>query len=37
VLDAQRQIRQARLSRLKAQVDARVRLAEVERLLGVDQ
>jgi len=34
LLDAQRQIRQARLGQLKAQVDAQMRLAEVERLLG---
>ena len=34
LLDAQRQIRQARLGQLKAQVDAQLRLAEVERLLG---
>lgn len=36
LLDAQRQIRQARLGQLKAQVDAQLRLAEVERLLGED-
>ncbi len=36
LLDAQRQIRQARLSQLKAQVDAQMRLAEIERLLGED-
>ncbi|QDX80371.1 transporter [Denitratisoma sp. DHT3] len=36
VLDAQRQIRQARQERLKAQVEAQVRLAEIERLLGED-
>ena len=34
LLDAQRQIRQARLSQLKAQVDAQMRLIEIERLLG---
>lgn len=34
LLDAQRQIRQARLGQLKAQVDAQTRLAEIERLLG---
>ncbi|TXT38585.1 MAG: outer membrane efflux protein [Comamonadaceae bacterium] len=34
LLDAQRQIRQARLGQLKAQVDAQLRLAEMERLLG---
>ncbi|WP_404977060.1 TolC family protein [Accumulibacter sp.] len=36
LLDAQRQIRLARQNQLKAQVDARIRLAEVERLLGDD-
>jgi cobalt-zinc-cadmium efflux system outer membrane protein len=36
LLEAQRQIRQARQSQLKAQVEAQVRLAEVERLLGED-
>lgn len=36
LLDAQRQIRQAKLSRNKAQVEAQVRLAEIERLLGED-
>lgn len=36
LLDAQRQIRQAKLSRIKAQVEAQVRLAEIERLLGED-
>ena len=34
--DAQRQIRQARQNQLKAQVDAQMRLAEIERLLGED-
>lgn len=34
LLDAQRQIRQAKQNRLKAQVDSRMRLAEIERLLG---
>lgn len=34
LLDAQRQIRQARLGQLKAQVDATLRLTEIERLLG---
>lgn len=34
LLDAQRQIRQAKQNQLKAQVDAQVRLAEIERLLG---
>ncbi len=36
LLDAQRQIRQAKQNQLKAQVDARIRLAEIERLLGED-
>ncbi len=36
LLDAQRQIRQAKLSQLKAQVDAQMRLADIERLLGED-
>ncbi len=36
LLDAQRQIRGAKLSQLKSQVDAQIRLAEVERLLGED-
>ncbi len=34
LLDAQRQIRQARLGQLKAQVEAQLRLAELERILG---
>lgn len=34
LLDAQRQIRQAKQNQLKAQVDAQIRLAEIERLLG---
>jgi outer membrane protein TolC len=34
LLDAQRQIRQARQSQIKAQVEARMRLIEIERLLG---
>ncbi|MDD2924928.1 TolC family protein [Rhodoferax sp.] len=34
LLDAQRQIRQARLSQIKAQVDAQMRLADIEKLLG---
>ena len=33
LLDAQRQIRLARQSQLKAQADAQIRLAEVEKLL----
>lgn len=36
LLDAQRQIRKARLDELKAQTDARIRLAEIEKLLGED-
>jgi cobalt-zinc-cadmium efflux system outer membrane protein len=36
LLDAQRQMRTARLGQLKAQVDARMRLADVERLIGED-
>ena len=36
LLDAQRQIRKARLDRLKAQVEAQLRLAEIERILGED-
>ena len=34
LLDAQRQIRQARLGQLKAHVDAHTRVAELEKLLG---
>jgi outer membrane protein TolC len=34
LLEAQRQIRQARLSQLKAQVEAQLRLADIEKLLG---
>lgn len=36
LLDAQRQVRQARLSQLRAMTEARVRLAEIERMLGED-
>lgn len=36
LLDAQRQIRQAGQSRLKAQVEAQMRWAEIERLIGED-
>lgn len=36
LLDAQRQIRQAKQSRIKAQAEAQARLAEIERLLGED-
>ena len=35
-LEAQRQILQARLGRLKAELEMQVRLAEIERLLGED-
>jgi len=34
LLDAQRQIRMARQSQIKAQAEAQTRLAEIERLLG---
>jgi cobalt-zinc-cadmium efflux system outer membrane protein len=34
LLDAQRQIRKAKLDRLKAQAEAQARLADIERLLG---
>ena len=34
LLDAQRQIRQAKQNRIKAQADAQARLADIERLLG---
>jgi outer membrane protein TolC len=36
LLDAERQLRQARLSLLAAEVEAQMRLAEIERLLGED-
>jgi len=36
LLDAQRQIRQSRLAQLKAQTDAQIRLAEIERAVGED-
>ena len=36
LLDAERQVRQARLSLLAAEVDAQMRLAEIERLIGED-
>jgi len=36
LLDAQRQIRQARQSQLKAQFEGQMRLAEIEKLLGED-
>jgi outer membrane protein, heavy metal efflux system len=34
LLDAQRQTRRARLELLKAQADAQMRAAEIERILG---
>lgn len=36
LLDAQRQVRQAKQTQLKAQLEAQMRLAEVEKLLGED-
>ncbi|MDR2113506.1 MAG: TolC family protein [Candidatus Accumulibacter sp.] len=36
LLEAQQQIRKARLAQVKAQSEARIRLAEIERLLGED-
>jgi outer membrane protein TolC len=36
LLDAQRQIRQAKQSQLKAQFEAQMRLAEIEKILGED-
>ena len=36
LLDAQRQIRQAKQNRIKVQADAQVRLADIEKLLGED-
>ena len=36
LLEAERQVRQARLSLLNAQVEAQMRLAEIERLIGED-
>lgn len=36
LLDAQRQIRQAKQNQIKAQVEAQVRLADIERLIGED-
>ena len=36
LLDAQRQIRQARISQLKAQMEQQTRLADVERIVGED-
>jgi outer membrane protein TolC len=36
LLEAQREIRKSRLARIKAQAEARARLAEIERLLGED-
>jgi outer membrane protein TolC len=34
LLDAQRQIRQAKLTRIKAQAEGQARLAQLQRLLG---
>ena len=34
LLDAQRQVRQAKQSQLKAQLEAQTRLAEIEKLIG---
>ena len=34
LLDAQRQIRKARLDQLRAQAEAQMRLAEIERIVG---
>jgi len=36
LLEAQKQIRQAKLSQIKAQAEAQMRLAEIEKLLGED-
>jgi cobalt-zinc-cadmium efflux system outer membrane protein len=36
LLDAQRQIRQAKQNQIKAQAEAQIRLAEIEKLLGED-
>jgi len=36
LLDAQRQIRKARQSQLDSQVEAQLRLAEIERIIGED-
>jgi cobalt-zinc-cadmium efflux system outer membrane protein len=36
LLDAQRQIRQARQNQIKAQLEAQMRLAEIEKLIGED-
>lgn len=36
LLDAQKQIRQAKQSQIKAQVEAQLRLAEIEKILGED-
>jgi outer membrane protein, heavy metal efflux system len=37
LLEAQRQVRQAKQSQLKAQLDAQMRLAEIEKLLGEEE
>ena len=36
LLEAQQQIRKARLNQIKAQAEAQIRLADIERLLGED-
>ena len=36
LLEAQQQIRKAKLNKIKAQADAQMRLAEIEKLLGED-
>ena len=36
LLDAQKQIRQAKQNQIKAQAEAQIRLAEIEKLLGED-
>ena len=36
LLDAQRQIRQARLNQLKARAETQARLAELEKIIGED-
>jgi outer membrane protein TolC len=36
LLDAQRQIRKAQMDHLKAQAEAQMRLAEIERIVGED-
>jgi outer membrane protein TolC len=36
LLEAQQQIRKAKLNKIKAQAEAQIRLAEIEKLLGED-